>query len=460
MTELKELQNEFNKLCDEQEGLYHGDFEKVFKCLFKLDKTLTKNIPCTTNGADISKALKMAGFEKDKDFCNAFKRYNEIFIAGKEIQRKIIKMIPRPLGINLVMIKGVDISNLQILEKPEPVSEGWQFYPKNIIAPEPLMNTAIDGLKRDAAANKGLFSNMTDIPEEDESLDRWFEIEAYGLKCSLEPLYRELQHYKILDSILKYKTIKSYFLKTLKCTLIEFIKENTDKPNKVRNHIIKTLKELDGIPVFGLLLQILLLQGLIKWFEGVDLKEDDVGFNEACILVQWISKHLIEKEVKFCYFFWGKADKEYLKPFCDYLYSTDIGKGVQTGLIEFISKNNEKIASEFQPEQQPELTRQAVNLPKELDTNEAKRYFTQAIEKGLMSDEYKWLKSKALLSYFADKASEYLNLGKGEYDGKTKITWKPFETLFGIKGLSGAKRDYQKTGNSPEGYRDVDKLFK
>lgn len=100
-----------------------------------------------------------------------------------------------------------------------------------------------------------------------------------------------------------------------------------------------------------------------------------------------------------------------------------------------------------------------IELPKELDNDKGKSIIDKAIAKGLCSDKYKWFKSKALLAYFSDRASEYLNLGKGEYDGKAKISWKPFESLFGISGLSGAKRDYQKTGTLPNGHKDVDQLF-
>ena len=98
-------------------------------------------------------------------------------------------------------------------------------------------------------------------------------------------------------------------------------------------------------------------------------------------------------------------------------------------------------------------------LPEALNTDGAKLILQKAINAGLCDTNYRWKKSKALLAYFADLASEYLKLGKGEYDGKAKTSWKPFESLFGISGLSGAKRDYQKTGTLPEGYKDVDNLF-
>ena len=114
--------------------------------------------------------------------------------------------------------------------------------------------------------------------------------------------------------------------------------------------------------------------------------------------------------------------------------------------------------------QRPDAIQQSNNksldLPIELCTDVARVILKKAIDGGLMDSAYKWGKSKSLLAYFADKTSEYLGLCKGEYDGKPKVSWKPFEALFGIRGLSGAKRDYQKTGTLPGGYEDVDKLFK
>lgn len=106
-----------------------------------------------------------------------------------------------------------------------------------------------------------------------------------------------------------------------------------------------------------------------------------------------------------------------------------------------------------------ELPNEKVDIPEELNNDKAKSILSKAINAGLCNNNYKWLKSKALLAYFADLASEYLGLGKGEYNGKTKTSWKPFEDLFGIKSLAVAKQDFQKTGNLPYGNTEVEKLF-
>ncbi len=442
--ELEKLTAKFNALCDEQEKLPREGFAKVFEVLDRMEETFTPQHPYTENEDIINKALEITGHSNDEAFCEAFKRNNQIMIEGKKIQAK---------GLKIMAILECE----KMREEPKSPNE-WQFVPIRFFAPKEIMDNVINPImERDAKEGKGLYGNITDIPEEDENLDEWFDIEAYGIKCSLEPLYRDLQNYGIVDSVLKNNTIREFYLKTIK-SLIYFIRDNTNRPNKIRNHISKTLKGLDDIPAFGLLLQILLLQGLIKWFDDVDLKESDKGYNEACTLIQWIGKLLMEKEVRFCYYRWGEDDKEYLKPLGKYLLSTEIGKAVQKYLFEKQIEGN-FIIDGIQGTKEISKETDKISLPSELDTEQAKALLQSAIQNKLCDNNYKWLKTKSLLAYFADKASEYLNLGKGEYDGKTKTSWKPFETLFNIKGLSGAKNDYQKTGTLPDGYKNVDKLF-
>lgn len=106
-----------------------------------------------------------------------------------------------------------------------------------------------------------------------------------------------------------------------------------------------------------------------------------------------------------------------------------------------------------------EITPDNEILPIELNTEKAKELLRKTIQKGFCDNNYKWLRTKSLLAYFADRTSEYLELGKGEYDNQKKISWKPFEILFNKKGLAGAKRDYEKTGLLPIDYKEIDKLF-
>ena len=98
---------------------------------------------------------------------------------------------------------------------------------------------------------------------------------------------------------------------------------------------------------------------------------------------------------------------------------------------------------------------QQMEMPKELCTDEAKRYFELAINKGLMNSKYEWLEGKELLACFCHDMSQKLSLGKGE----KKFVWKPFEVLFGVKNLRGNYNDIQKTGRNPSKIELVDSIF-
>lgn len=423
--ELEELTAKFNALCDEQEKLPREGFAKVFEVLDGMEETFTPQHPYTENEDIINKALEITGHSSDEAFGRAFKRNNQIMIEGKNIQAK---------GLEIYAMQQHE----KIKEEPKKPNE-WQFVPIRIIASKEIVDNVINPiLETDAKEGKGLYGNITDIPEEDESLDEWFDIEAYGIKCSLEPLYRDLQNYGVVDSVLGNDTIREYYLQVIK-SLIYFIRDNTDKPNKIRNHISKTLKELDDIPAFGLLLQILLLQGLIKWFENVDLKKGDNGYNEACSLVQWIGEQLMIKEIGFCYFRWGEGDKEYLKPLCNYLLSTEIGEFVQDILFKKQIDCSNIIDGEHEARKIPkeagnnEKTTDKISLPSELDTEKARKYFAKAINVGYMKKEdsnYKWIyggeKGQARLGYFCNKI----------YSSPRPIN--KLEEFFGVKKLSAS----------------------
>lgn len=109
-------------------------------------------------------------------------------------------------------------------------------------------------------------------------------------------------------------------------------------------------------------------------------------------------------------------------------------------------------------EVQPDKDKSKV-LPKELDTDEFRQIYEKAVNVGLCTKGYVWLKTDALLAYFAASVSDQLKLGKGEYNEKLKRTWKPFEILFGVSGLCGKNEDYEKKRVLPTGYKDVDRLF-
>lgn len=273
--------------------------------------------------------------------------------------------MPTPQGITLKMITGANIDELQIQAPPKMGNMEWLFYPINIVAPPHLMNI-IDGIiQRDGEQGKGLFANHTDIPEEDEAEDELLMIDAFGLKCSLLPYWDELKKYKVIgdDGFLK-----GNFKRELLISInqeVSFVKDNTDKPARIKNHIAKKLKVYDEIPVWGIFFQILILQGLCSWLEEVPLNEGDNGYKEAQSLYNWITERLLEKLTRFCLMPFGDGDKRMLKPLCDYLYTTKAGQAIQAHIANKIhgkaeqDKNTQVIeVHSINPEPQPKRPKQ------------------------------------------------------------------------------------------------------
>lgn len=130
-----------------------------------------------------------------------------------------------------------------------------------------------------------------------------------------------------------------------------------------------------------------------------------------------------------------------------YLYGS---ANMVVGIV--LQHEQSKIIEKPQPEQ----------IPPELATKEAKAYFDKAIELGLMDGNYKWHKGLQMLACFAREMSIRLNLGKGINSyGITRISWKPFETLFSIdRGkLRLNYNDIQKIGQQPTESDLIDKVF-
>ena len=130
-------------------------------------------------------------------------------------------------------------------------------------------------------------------------------------------------------------------------------------------------------------------------------------------------------------------------------YST--GTRIETTSFEEIIKAVEAWADKKREQPAP-----AQQLPDELKTDEAQRYFSKAVELGLMDNGYKWLKGLQMLSCFTWEMSRRLSLGKGN-----RTAWKPFEILFGVdKGkLRLNYNDIQKTGQNPSESSLIDKVF-
>ena len=85
----------------------------------------------------------------------------------------------------------------------------------------------------------------------------------------------------------------------------------------------------------------------------------------------------------------------------------------------------------------------------------------KAVEQGFCQHDgwqYRW-KVKVEAAYFASLASERFNLSKRKINGKTAVSWIPFEALFGLSDLRTAFNDYKQCKTALVREEDIDKLF-
>lgn len=319
MAGLDELREQYKRL-DTEAGKYNRpEFDEVYKIISELTEGRDDvgdrgnlALPLVT-GSVIDEAIRRAGFDGDACFVADFKKYREIEQQAREVQLKMVEATMAE-------------------RRPEPQQvEGWHFVPVSVFAPIEF-HTAINSvIEQDAREGKGLFANVTQIPEEDEDLDAFLMAEPYGLRCSLVPFLDELRRYSVAGSENAFfgreKTRQLFEL--LKKTA-EAMKANTDKPQATRNTIADVIKCFDDVPIWGLFFQILFLQGLCRLLESVNINEGDDGYNEASSLYEWLCLELAKKELVFCYTPYGAEGMEQLKPLCAYLMSTEVGQLVQS----------------------------------------------------------------------------------------------------------------------------------
>ena len=501
----EDLAAKFESLCDEQEALYKPEFEEVFKVLFGLDSgskdiISTKGWNMVNPIPDIDKALldealNKAGYGANEAFCKAFIRYVEITIAGKRLQRKTV------LNKAERITQGWEAQS----KEPDQQESGWRFVHTGIYVPECAKDVVRNQLEADALSGKGLYENITGVPLEDEEEDDFMMVEVYGCKASILPYLDELKKFGVIARKDNYGLIsgevKKLFLGYLK-ELITYIKDNTDKPMKVRNVITGAITGLDDLPVWGLILQILTLQGLCRWLESININKGDSGFDEVQSLWDWLLQFLIVKLFRFCLLPLSTGDKQTLKPMTDYLLTTDIGEIVQDYLFpkqqkdqltdriklctdidlheydspaDFVIKQMEADAvsgkglfedglfpnkPKTQEEQQQTGQQRQTGLEqkeqqqKEQLTDREKHYYQMAVEAGYMDKTdtgYKWKESKAKLAYFLQKIFSPRGTGV--------IPFKRLEALFGVKQLSQSLNNLNNAKYEQKWKKDIDAMM-
>ena len=100
-------------------------------------------------------------------------------------------------------------------------------------------------------------------------------------------------------------------------------------------------------------------------------------------------------------------------------------------------------------------------LPTEIDTEQARKYFARAVAAGLMSEQFEWLASQSLLACFCREMSVKLDLGKGySSEGQKRLCWKLFEDLFNQPNLRASLNSLQQTGSDPIDVEKLNSIFK
>ena len=439
--QMSEIITRYHKRMQDKEIAFNAIFAKIWELEPRAEGAQN---PFASTKDITEQAIKAVGYNLNDEIAKAFLQHEADYYEFAKLDAKGLE-----LGFK---IAAFTIEENAHKEETTPTQGNeWLFVPISIVAPQQIQDEIITPLlQANAQKGEGLFANNTEIPLEDENEDDFLMVEAYDCKASLCGYWQELKDNGIIgigktNAFFSYQ-FRQYLLQLLK-EVATFIKDNTNKPSKAKNKVTTTLKGLDKIPVWGLFFQILLLQGLCRWLESVDINEGAKGYKEAQLMYNWLCLTLADKEFNFCKTPYGDKDKQMLQPLCNYLYSTEIGKEVQKCIREYL----------FGKPQQENPNVTTNHLPSELDTEDAHKYLTKAKEIGLIDDNYKWQKGKQLLACFCHDMSQRLSLGKGE-----RIAWKPFEALFGIeKGkLRSNYNDIQKTGQNPSDIALVDEALK
>ena len=226
--------------------------------------------------------------------------------------------------------------------------KGWQFLNIGIAAPQPMMDT-VQRVFKSVFENEinnadGIFSSKVNIPMEDESLDELLEVEVYGLHGSFATFLSELQQYKV-DSVTFGGDITKGILRMLH-HISTYIKNNTDKPQAIKNKIISVLKLTGKAPVLGKMCQIATLIGLYRMLECCEMSETDARFHDFINLHDWILIKAGEKVMEFSImpmnWIMSEEDMERIQPFCDYLYyGTDVGKVANEMALNCLNEDND-----------------------------------------------------------------------------------------------------------------------
>lgn len=352
--------------------------------------------------------------------------------------------------------------SVNILHKPtKPDGKGWRFFEFGIACVFPTPTEPIDAepiniapviqgiIDNELTKNDGFFSNNYLPQEEDASLDDLFCVDAYGMKCSFQPFYTELKTFGVSD--LFGQDLTRCIFRVLK-EIGQFIKDNTDKPQTIKNHIISMLDVFGNIQLVSAMARISVMRGLEMFY--LECRDTIEGYGTAEVedMLMWVAL----EEGKMISAFtilpleMGLVSAEvskHIKPFTDYLYSTEIGKMANDITLASIYGGN-KTDNDTQ-----------VPLPQELDTDRARKYIAKAIEVGYIKptdNGYEWIfggkrGGLARLGYFIEKVYCPTNT--------EQLPEKAINNLFGVTRIGSAISQLHNAKKPQPWQADIDKLF-
>jgi hypothetical protein len=243
------------------------------------------------------------------------------------------------------------------------------------------------------------------IKKEEEN-DQYLKANGFKIDSNLASYYTEIELYGIgyvLDGI---EIGMSGLFERLNGWCLA-INQYSDRPIFLKNRLTEWLLKLNEYqPPRGVIVQILLLQGLIVWFKESSLKEGDMGYKEAESIYFWIH----DKFIDVCLFYFAVVIRNAnTEPLDNYLGSIDVCKQIME-----CYKQSQQTRIEQNKQPQPELTNQ---------------HFTRSFTSDGQKKLFEGLKSAGLLP--KDTNKNHFNFVFGGTDIPDEE--KPFKKLDWIK---------------------------
>lgn len=298
-----DFQEEYKKLDHEAAKYNRREFDLVYDIISEMVKGRDDvgdngnfDIPLV-KGEIIDEAIKRAGFSKDETFIADFKHYRDIEQKARNLQLQSLEQTIKNMGdssLGDTMQKAGFVKSMELQEIMDNVLS--KVREENPYFPHP--------------------TPFGDVKKQDDKLDLLLGSQGYEITGGwLIPYFDELNRYRV-DELLDKIGFPLEYLLTLIKEIGENIRNDSDRPIKLRNNILEILNRFNEYPGSGQVIQLLFLLGIIKWFEGCDINEGDKGYIEAKNLHDNIVSRFIEIYVMYTLYF----DKdEHSKPLDEFL---------------------------------------------------------------------------------------------------------------------------------------------